>query len=295
MAKDTLWQFLSVAHNPDGSLKSAQAENLTEWVDSALTATYVSATEFSVGGDQTDIFVQNRKIKATLDASVVYSAIDTSNYDDTGDETTVTLVDAVLDDTLQAIEYGLVKPGDSGSLPRLIASVIDFDDSNVSFFASEIQTAIENLNLATTPTGSVFHFAASSPPPGYLECNGAEISRTTYADLYSVIGTTFGEGDGSTTFNIPDLRGEFIRGYDNGRGVDSGRELGSWQSEELKSHSHGYTRAWSGNNNAMWHPNTTAGIATGSDNLTEGGNAILDTGGSETRPRNVTLLPCIKY
>lgn len=82
---------------------------------------------------------------------------------------------------------------------------------------------------AAVPPGSVFYRASSSIPTGYLECNGSEVNRTTYAGLFSVIGTTYGVGNGSTTFNLPDLRGEFIRGWDNTRGIDTGRGLGTWQ------------------------------------------------------------------
>jgi phage-related tail fiber protein len=64
------------------------------------------------------------------------------------------------------------------------------------------------------------------------------ISRTTYADLFAAIGTTFGVGDGSTTFGIPDLRGEFARGWDDARGVDTGRTFGSAQAEDFKAHTH---------------------------------------------------------
>ena len=63
------------------------------------------------------------------------------------------------------------------------------------------------------------------PPSGYLKCNGAAVSRTTYADLFAEIGTAFGAGDGSSTFNVPDFRGEFVRGWDDSRGVDSGRNF----------------------------------------------------------------------
>lgn len=62
------------------------------------------------------------------------------------------------------------------------------------------------------PIGAVFPFYGTTPPEHTMACNGAEISRTTYAELFAVIGTTAGEGDGSTTFNLPDLRGMFIRG-----------------------------------------------------------------------------------
>lgn len=77
--------------------------------------------------------------------------------------------------------------------------------------------------------GDVKTIAYLTPPSGWLKCNGAAVSRSTYAALFTAIGTQFGSGDGSTTFNVPDLRGEFVRGYDDGRGVDAGRVMGSGQ------------------------------------------------------------------
>ena len=74
--------------------------------------------------------------------------------------------------------------------------------------------------VAGVPSGSVFCMAVATVPSGYLECNGAAVSRTTYAALFAIIGTNYGTGNGSSTFNLPDLRGEFIRGFDNGRGAD---------------------------------------------------------------------------
>lgn len=62
------------------------------------------------------------------------------------------------------------------------------------------------------PVGTVIAFAANSAPSGYLLCNGSAVSRTTYADLYAKIGTTYGSGDGSTTFNLPNLTDKFIQG-----------------------------------------------------------------------------------
>ena len=88
------------------------------------------------------------------------------------------------------------------------------------------------------PTGSVHMMATTTAPSGYLKCNGAAVSRTTYADLFAIIGTTHGAGDGSSTFNVPDLRGEFVRGWDDSRGVDSGRSFGSSQSDANKQHNH---------------------------------------------------------
>jgi phage-related tail fiber protein len=73
------------------------------------------------------------------------------------------------------------------------------------------------------PVGAILPFAGSSPPPGWLLCNGDEVSRSAYANLFAVIGEYWGQGDDSTTFNIPDLRGRFLRGVDGGIGRDPDR------------------------------------------------------------------------
>lgn len=76
---------------------------------------------------------------------------------------------------------------------------------------------------ASVPPGCVLPFAGSGTvPTGFLLCNGAAVSRTTYADLFTALGTTYGTGDGSTTFNIPDFRGRFLRGYDGTRSAAIG-------------------------------------------------------------------------
>ena len=90
------------------------------------------------------------------------------------------------------------------------------------------------------PVGSVFNLATTTVPSGFLECNGAAISRSTYAALFATIATTWGSGDGSSTFNLPDLRGQFVRGWANnktGTG-DDGRSFASSQSDQNKSHNH---------------------------------------------------------
>lgn len=90
------------------------------------------------------------------------------------------------------------------------------------------------------PVGSVFNLATTTVPTGFLECNGAAISRSTYASLFATISTTWGSGDGSSTFNLPDLRGQFVRGWANNRtGTgDDGRSFASTQSDQNKSHNH---------------------------------------------------------
>ena len=99
-----------------------------------------------------------------------------------------------------------------------------------------------NLSFAAlpqaVPTGSVHMMATTTVPSGYLKCNGQAVSRTTFAALFAVIGETWGEGDGTTTFNVPEMRGEFVRGLDDGRGVDSGRNIKNHQGDQNRQHSH---------------------------------------------------------
>jgi len=91
------------------------------------------------------------------------------------------------------------------------------------------------------PAGAIQLFAMNSIPSSWLECNGAAVSRTTYANLFAAIGTTYGVGNGTTTFNLPDLRGMFVRGLDNGRNADPGRTLGSQQLAANNPHTHSTT------------------------------------------------------
>jgi microcystin-dependent protein len=152
------------------------------------------------------------------------------------------------------------------------------------------------------PPGAVMAFARSSVPTGWLKCNGAAVSRTTYADLFAAIGTTYGAGDGSTTFNLPDLRGEFIRGFDDGRGVDAGRGFGTAQTDAFQGHYHGprspHVSFWGstgngGSNVASASPAFPDVTTTGSP-VSDGTNGTPRTA-AETRPRNVALMYCIKF
>jgi microcystin-dependent protein len=151
------------------------------------------------------------------------------------------------------------------------------------------------------PTGAVMPFAMNTAPAGWMKCNGAAVSRTTYARLFAAIGTTFGVGDGSTTFNLPELRAEFVRGWDDSRGTDSGRVFGSTQTDAFQGHFHApkspMISFWG--NNAGAGSGQPAGGAFGVETTT-GAPAADGTNGTprtaaETRPRNVALLYCIKF
>ena len=88
-------------------------------------------------------------------------------------------------------------------------------------------TDAANMSQTQVPPGTVIMYAASTPPTGFLECNGASISTTTYATLFAIIGYTFGGSGGN--FSVPELRGDYVRSWDHGRGVDPGRAFASGQ------------------------------------------------------------------
>lgn len=138
-------------------------------------------------------------------------------------------------------------------------------------------------SISTGFTGMVAPFAMVTPPTGWLKCDGSAVSRTTYAALFTAISTTWGVGDNATTFNLPDLRGEFIRGYDDGKGTDSGRVFASSQAGDFGplTYVNGSTTS------------TVQGGAYASRTFL---NALTTAAvsGTETRPRNYALLYCIK-
>jgi len=167
------------------------------------------------------------------------------------------------------------------------------------------------------PSGAVFCMAVATVPPGYLECNGDEVSRTQYAALFTRIGTAYGAGNGSSTFNVPDLRGEFVRGFDNGREVDNGRAIASSQSSNNLSHGHSVSATVndSGHNHATSLANKRVFLVGGSQSVGFGGSGTYpgqdfsmsnantgvtvsitqsDAGGSEARPRNIAMMYIIK-
>lgn len=172
------------------------------------------------------------------------------------------------------------------------------------------------ISAAIVAPGIVTPYAGASAPSGWLLCNGQAVSRTTYASLFAIISTTYGTGDGSTTFNVPDLRGEFVRGLDGGRGVDSGRVLGSSQGAAFAEHTHtattdvtdaGHTHSivtqtgpWASGGGSLEAISFSAFGSANSHNTDSATTDITvdvtlsNEGGTETRPRNVALNYIIK-
>lgn len=159
-----------------------------------------------------------------------------------------------------------------------------------------------SINALPFLVGQVIFTAGVVAPAGFLKCDGSAVSRTAYQALFAAIGTTFGGGDGATTFNIPDLRGEFIRGFDDGRGIDSGRVFGSAQNDAFQGHRHKLTDL-AGTEVSIGSTFSAGSGGTGKYTLAYSADSVRDekTNGAdgtprtarETRPRNVALLACI--
>jgi microcystin-dependent protein len=185
------------------------------------------------------------------------------------------------------------------------------------------------LSAGATPAGAVMAFAMNAVPTGWLAANGAAVSRAVYATLFAAIGTTHGSGDGSTTFNLPNLQGIFVRGSGvqtvNGFTYNGGN-VGGKQNDQFQEHNHEHTdyyrstavsitvgaasnfgtgggkygltsHSWSySDTGAFLSPNSTTG---GANAIVWNGTAWVartpNNAGPETRPANISLLYCIKF
>ena len=206
--------------------------------------------------------------------------------------------------SLESASYinGLVETNPLGSDPlsdadghlRLIKAALKNTFPNLSGAVTVTQDALNSLAAGVGSPGAIQYYAMSTPPTGWLKANGALVSRTTYAALFSAIGVTYGAGDGTTTFQLPDLRGEFIRGWDDGRGVDSGRTFGTAQGGAIQSHNHN-TSPFLGSINFSRAGFDPGGLGFLTQDAGGTFGTVSSTGGNETRPRNVALLACIKY
>lgn len=191
--------------------------------------------------------------------------------------------------------------------PDMAADYFVFEDATDNTQKKALLSSIIGV-----PAGAVSYFAMSTAPSGWLKANGAAVSRTTYATLFAAIGTMYGAGDGATTFNLPDLRGEFLRGFDDGRGADSGRVFGSWQKGTLLGYDMNADEVWG--TAALSTVGTTSRTEIGADayNTSDYPNGRIVGSAATTaatlpgeagnrgysgitRPRNVALLACIKY
>lgn len=234
-------------------------------------------------------------VTATISKGVISEvnavSVSASNFTD-GTGRTITSFDA---------DGSLASNSDSKiSTQRAVKTYVDYTAQGLS---SQINSAISGV--PKIPSGTVSYFAGPTAPSGYLVCNGAQYLVSQYPELFAAIGYTHGGGGGS--FAVPDLRGMFVRGLDSGRGIDAGRGLGSYQADAFKSHGHLFDDIrWAEIDGAYSYNDPMLGTiavgpGAGSNRGTDYDNGVhftrhgtYLTGDSETRPKNIALLPIIK-
>lgn len=187
---------------------------------------------------------------------------------------------------------------------------IDYEGGGSTQTVEAVSDIAEQAAIAAVPpppSGAIFPFAGTSAPTGYLICDGSAVSRTTYSDLFTAIGTTWGTGDGSTTFNLPDLRAAVLRGAGshgtetmaNGSAYDGG-SVGTYGDDKMQGHWHQskFNESGSGANFDAPNGNITTQPANTSNEavqvpVTDGVNGTPRTG-AETKPFTATVLFVIK-
>jgi phage-related tail fiber protein len=198
-------------------------------------------------------------------------------------------------------DRGIVVSGDN---PSTLAGMGITD----SYTKAQIEAMI--AQASALPVGATVAFPIGTAAPGFLELDGSVKSIAVYPDLAAYLGTTFNKGDeGAGNFRLPESRGEFLRGWDHGRGVDAGRDIGTYQADMLKAHNHrffdgtGATMDPAGGvASAVVNGNQQAISAGAFISNVNGGDAMqmvnvlntVNTGGIETRPRNLAVMWCIK-
>ncbi|MBK5510621.1 phage tail-collar fiber domain-containing protein [Pseudomonas sp. TH15] len=181
--------------------------------------------------------------------------------------------------SLTVDEYGRAT---AGANPETLAGFGIKD----SYTKAEVEALI--AKASALPVGSIVAFPVDSPPPGFLELDNSVKSSATYPDLSAYLGGKFNKGDeGVGNFRLPEARGEFLRGWDHGRGVDVGRDLGSVQADMLRAHTH--STSYSGSEIVQAN---SAGVPVSNWRAAQG--VTGSTGGTETRPRNIAVMWCIK-
>ena len=245
-----------------------------------------------------------------------------------GDDPSASGVNTPLSSTyVDRVSIGCIAYGTQAWISRinlestgLVSSFGDYLPSNSNPLTATPSNPTKPEHLTTkkyvdqhrTPPGAIMTFAMSAAPTGWLYCNGQQVSRTTYSELFSAIGTTYGIGNGTTTFSLPDMRGEFVRGWDNSRGIDSGRAFGSTQKgtitivdPNLNSLNVAGIYSEYEYNTSTFAPVAGYDIINIADyagvlraHIGGTGSGLLETNGfaqGATRPRNIALYYCIKH
>ena len=193
--------------------------------------------------------------------------------------------------------YGLGAPtygSDGNFYESLQANNTGNNPTSTSGFWRQVGSSF----FSGVPVGTIISVAHNdAPDSGWLKCNGSSLSRASYARLFAKIGTIYG-AQNNTSFNLPDLRGEFLRGLDDGRGVNLGRVMGSNENQSFQAHRHdiyGDAQGAQGFTSGTEVPDGYSDQPRNNEPAQIYLGRTRATGGNETRPRNVAVVYWIKF
>ncbi len=306
-SRPSIAERLDVSLNADGTLKVSVAGALDEFVVQQNTGAVVRLDNSSftmAGGDFRGIYGLNRRVRVVVGGQPLVGDVASCSF--AGGLTTVSLVDitdangnlAVIATAPTQVSYGPLTPGSRGNAPRRTEALTFTVGANTVALNNEagdlalrhngtlvtrvgagglsglaagsvaMATLASTVQQALNPVGLVSPFAGSAAPAGWLLCGGQAVSRSTFATLFGVLGTTYGAGDGTTTFNVPDLRGRVPFGADNMNGTAANR----------------LTTAGSGVNGLA------LGASGGNQMMQQHTHSITDPGHSHGLPANLALM-----
>ena len=310
------------------AFRSKIAEGL---VDGSLSTTMLadtSVTTNKIGSNQvTAAKIADANITTTKIADANVTTTKIAGLAVTGDKIAANAVtsDKIADGTVANADIGnnqissaKIADGSVASVDITDGTIAPADIADGAVVTSKVAgNAIDYAKLAAEvqqslcPPGTIMAYAGDNAPDGWLLCNGATVSRSTYSSLFSVVGTRFGYGNNSSTFHLPDLRGRFLRGRDGntGRdpdrgsrtamnaGGDAGDAVGSIQGDQYRSHSHPYMDIYysEGGGSVAVPSNRGSGDTDGDNRGYEISRTSNAAGGHETRPLNANVNYIIKF
>lgn len=300
---------------PDGQLATSMLANSSVTADKLGGNAVTTAKLANDAVDQSKILNGSVATSKLADGSVTNPKLAANSV--TSDKITDgTLAGADLADG--QINSAKITDGSVASIDIMDGSVANADlgggvvtTDKINNGAVDFNKLVAAVQQSLCPVGTILPYAGDNAPAGWLLCNGASVSRTTYATLYSVVANRFGSADGSN-FNVPDFRGRFLRGRDGGAGRDPDRNartamntggsigdlVGSLQGDDTRSHSHGYNDIYyseNGGDGSIFTNGKGSGDTDGDNEPWQISRTSNATGGNETRPLNANVNYIIKF
>lgn len=299
---------------PPSSVNDCIRQNMAEvrkwyedaiWIDYGYPLSYIDADTIRVSGDRTLIFTAGRRVRAIGTGYTLYGVVTSSSYTSPNTDINITWDTGSLDSSVSSLSASAIA-ADGKSINSVS---IQFGDDTVPNDALDptLITDVEDAKNSGLPTGAVFAFAGLTAPANSLLCDGASYLRTDHPDLFTAIGVLYGSVD-ATHFNVPSLKGEFIRGWSTDATVDPDgpRAPGASQQDALQNITGNITNIRPSLSNSVVATGAfTQATGTTSQDSNAGSHATVNIGfdasqspsartSTETRPKNIAMFYCIK-